>query len=62
MEHYCTISVGAKLLKVSRPTVYKLIEDGKLGRYKQMGRPALKRSEVNKLAKRRNGNGIKKSG
>lgn len=65
MMAYCTIEGGAEILKVSRPTVYKLIEDGKLGRYKVLGRPALKLSEVNKVAKARkakissksNGNG-----
>ena len=43
---YCTIKEGAAMLNVSRPTVYKLIKDGKLRRYVSMGRPALKVSEV----------------
>jgi excisionase family DNA binding protein len=58
MMEYCTIGSGAKILKVSRPTVYKLIAKGQLGRYKVLGRPALKLTEVNRVAKKRtNGNG-----
>lgn len=62
MLNYCTIENAAIILKVSRPTVYKLIKDGQLGRYTVLGRPALKVSEVNKVARLRksvktNGNG-----
>jgi excisionase family DNA binding protein len=53
MMEYCTIEGGARILKVSRPTVYKLLAEGKLGRYKVLGRPALKLTEVNKVARLR---------
>ena len=46
---FCTISRGAEILRVSRPTVYKEIERGKLGVYTVLGRPALKLEEVNEL-------------
>lgn len=49
MMEYCTIQDGAKLLGVSRPTVYKRIEEGKLRVYEVLGRPALKLSEVSRL-------------
>lgn len=61
---YCTIKDGAGILKVSRPTVYKFISEGKLGVYTVLGRPALKLTEVNRVARKRairtkksNGNG-----
>ena len=59
---FCTISRGAEILRVSRPTVYKEIERGKLGVYTVLGRPALKLSEVQELKaskKKSNGNGHK---
>jgi excisionase family DNA binding protein len=59
---FCTIKDGAKILRVSRPTVYKRIEQGKLGVYTVLGRPALKLSEVmelKRLKKKPNGNGHK---
>lgn len=61
---YCTIQDGAKLLGVSRPTVYKRIKERKLKVYEVLGRPALKLSEVSRLkltrqAKSTNGNGHK---
>jgi excisionase family DNA binding protein len=64
MMEYCTIQDGAKLLEVSRPTVYKLIKKKKLKRYKVLGRPALKLVEVADLktkqnSKSSNGNGSK---
>jgi excisionase family DNA binding protein len=66
MMEYVTISGGAGILKVSRPTVYKFISEGKLGVYTVLGRPALKLNEVNRIAKKRaqkakksNGNGHK---
>ena len=64
MMDYCTIKGGAAILKVSRPTVYKFISQGKLGVYQALGRPALKLVEVNRLARARkakksNGNGNK---
>ena len=46
---YCTIQDGAKLLGVSRPTVYKRIEEKKLVVYEVLGRPALKLSEIAEL-------------
>jgi excisionase family DNA binding protein len=49
MMEYCTIQDGAKLLGISRPTVYKRIEEGKLKVYEVLGRPALKLSELSKL-------------
>ena len=60
MMEYCTIQDGAKLLGVSRPTVYKRIEERKLKVYTVLGRPALKLSEVAQLKtieKKRNSNG-----
>ena len=61
---YCTIQDGAKLLGVSRPTVYKRIEEKKLVVYEVLGRPALKLSEIAALKtvrrrkpKKSNGNG-----
>lgn len=66
MMEYVTITSGAEILKVSRPTVYKFISDGKLGVYTVLGRPALKLVEVNRVARTRakrvrkpNGNGRK---
>jgi excisionase family DNA binding protein len=64
MMEYCTIRDGAKILKISPPTIYKLIAQGKLGRYTVLGRPALKLTEINRIirAKKRvvtNGNGHK---
>lgn len=59
---FCTIKDGARILRVSRPTVYKRIDEGKLGRYVVLGRPALRLSEVNELkksSKKSNGNGHK---
>ena len=59
---FCTIKDGAKILKLSRPTVYKRIEQGKLGVYTVLGRPALRLSEVydlKKSKKKSNGNGHK---
>lgn len=53
MMEYVTISDGAGILKVSRPTVYKFISEGKLGVYTVLGRPALKLTEVNRVAKKR---------
>lgn len=53
MMEYVTITSGAEILKVSRPTVYKFISEGKLGVYQAMGRPALKIAEVNRLARSR---------
>lgn len=49
MMEYCTIQDGARLLGVSRPTVYKRIEEGKLKVYEVLGRPALKLSELTRL-------------
>lgn len=49
MMEYCTIQDGAKLLGISRPTIYKRIDEGKLKVYEVLGRPALKISEVSKL-------------
>lgn len=66
MMEYVTISSGAEILKVSRPTVYKFISEGKLGVYQVLGRPALKLTEVNRVGRQRarkakkfNGNGHK---
>jgi excisionase family DNA binding protein len=46
---YCTIQDGARLLGISRPTIYKRIDEGKLKVYEVLGRPALKLSEVTRL-------------
>lgn len=51
MMEYCTITSGAEILKVSRPTVYKFISEGRLGVYTVLGRPALKLVEVNRVAR-----------
>jgi excisionase family DNA binding protein len=66
MMEYCTIQDGAKLLGVSRPTVYKRIKEKKLKVYEVLGRPALKLAEVAQLYKNTsrptrkfNGNGHK---
>lgn len=68
MLDYCTIQDGAKLLGISRPTIYKRIDEGKLKVYEILGRPALKLSEIAKLklnrrqkpaSKQSNGNGHK---
>jgi excisionase family DNA binding protein len=62
MMEYCTIQDGAKLLGVSRPTIYKRIEQEKLKVYLVLGRPALKLSEVAQLktqSKKRINNGHK---
>lgn len=53
MMEYVTITGGAEILKVSRPTVYKFISEGKLGVYQVLGRPALKITEVNRVARSR---------
>lgn len=53
MMEYCTIQDGAKLLGVSRPTVYKRIYEGKLKKYEVLGRPALKLSEISRLKLRK---------
>jgi excisionase family DNA binding protein len=49
MMEYCTIQDGARLLGISRPTIYKRIDEGKLKVYEVLGRPALKLSELSKL-------------
>lgn len=65
MLDYCTIQDGAKLLGVSRPTIYKRIAEEKLKVYEVLGRPALKLSEIARLKlnkrqqKKSNGNGHK---
>lgn len=64
MMEYCTIQDGARLLGISRPTIYKRIKEEKLKVYEVLGRPALKLSEIarlklNKQAKQSNGNGHK---
>ena len=61
MMEYVTISGGAGILKVSRPTIYKFISEGKLGVYTVLGRPALKLTEVNRVAKKRSAHKAKKS-
>lgn len=45
---YVTIKKAAELLGVSRPTVYKLIADGKLKVREFVGRPAIATSEIQK--------------
>lgn len=59
---YCTIQEAAKILNLSRPTVYKMIEDGTLNRHLALGRPALKLSQVNRLKEKLEGkNGHRKA-
>lgn len=62
MMEYCTITSGAEILKVSRPTVYKFISEGKLGVYTVLGRPALKLNEVNRVARTRSKKVVKSNG
>lgn len=62
MMEYVTITSGAEILKVSRPTVYKFISEGKLGVYSVLGRPALKLTEVNRVARKRARKAIKLNG
>jgi excisionase family DNA binding protein len=45
---YVTIKKAAEMLGVSRPTVYKMIADGKLRVREFVGRPAIAMSEINK--------------
>ena len=49
VEMYCTIQDGAKMLKVTRPTVYRMIRDGELARHKVLGRPALKVAQIKRI-------------
>ncbi len=50
---YCTIQEAAALLNVSRPTVYKMIEEGELDRTTMLGRPALRKTAVLRLKLKR---------
>jgi excisionase family DNA binding protein len=45
---YVTITKAAEMLDVSRPTVYKMIADGKLRVRKFVGRPAIAITEISK--------------
>lgn len=49
---YCSIQEAAAILGVSRPTVYRMIETGDLKREVMLGRPALRLSEVKKVAQK----------
>jgi excisionase family DNA binding protein len=48
VEKYCTIKDAAKWLERSRPTVYKLIADGKLRVERIAGRPFIRISDIQK--------------
>jgi excisionase family DNA binding protein len=48
MDRYYTIKRAAEELGKSRPTVYKMIRDGKLRVQTVAGRPAIAISEVEK--------------
>ena len=50
--NYCTIKQAAKMLRVSRPTVYRMIRDGELKKYHALGRPALDVAQVKKAAQK----------
>lgn len=50
---YVTISKAAEMLGVSRPTVYKMIADGKLKVREFVGRPAIAVSEITKRVQSR---------
>ena len=50
------------MLNLSRPTVYKMIEDGHLKRYLALGRPALKLADVTRMKSKLEKNGTKKAG
>lgn len=54
---YCSIQEAAAIIGVSRPTIYRMIEDGELKRETMLGRPALRLSEVKKRAGRKSTNG-----
>ena len=43
---YVTIKKAAELLGVTRPTVYKLIADGKLKVRRFVGHPAIAKAEI----------------
>jgi excisionase family DNA binding protein len=45
---YVTIKKAAEMLGVSRPTVYKLIAEGKIKTREFVGRPAIAVSEIAK--------------
>jgi excisionase family DNA binding protein len=47
---YVTITKAAEMLDVSRPTVYKMIADGKLRVRQFVGRPAIAITEISKHA------------
>lgn len=49
---YCSIKEAAQIIGVTRPTIYRMIEDGELKREVMLGRPALKLSEVKREADR----------
>lgn len=48
---YCSIKEAAEIIGVSRPTVYAMIESGQLKRETLLGRPALKRTQVERVAR-----------
>jgi excisionase family DNA binding protein len=49
MERYLTIKQAAEELGRSRPTVYKMIRDGKLKIQKFAGKPVVAISEVERV-------------
>ncbi len=49
---YCTISEAAQIIGVTRPTIYRMIKDGELKRFKMLGRPAIKVTEAKKKKRR----------
>jgi len=50
---YVTIKKAAELLGVSRPTVYKMIADGKLRIREFVGRPAIATTEIERAQRTR---------
>lgn len=47
---YCSIKEAAEIIGVSRPTIYAMIEAGKLKRQVMLGRPALRKADVERVA------------
>jgi excisionase family DNA binding protein len=55
MEKFYTIKEVADLLRISKPTLYRLMSSGKLKAVKLGGRTLFKESELNRFIKSLNG-------
>ncbi len=49
MEEWVKINDAAKILGISRSTVYRYSESGKLPIYKRVGKSMIKREDIEKL-------------